>query len=165
MSGHDDLDRIAAQEAALVFGSFDLDKAWALGAGLRDAALARKAPLAIDVSLRDRPLFHAALPGSTHENADWLRRKRNTVLHFGKSSYGVGLALAAKGESLEAKHGLATRDYAAHGGGFPLLVRGLGCIGAVTVSGLPQRQDHVLVVEALALVLGKELDELALGEG
>lgn len=97
MSHKDDLDRIAAQEATLVFPRFDLDTAWALGAGLRDAALARKAPLAIDISLRDRPLFHAALPGSTGENADWIRRKRNTVLHFSKSSYGVGLALAAKG--------------------------------------------------------------------
>jgi uncharacterized protein (UPF0303 family) len=163
MSHKDDIARIAAQEATLVFPRFDLDTAWALGAGLRDAALARKAPLAIDISLRDRPLFHAALPGSTGENTDWLRRKRNTVLHFSKSSYGVGLSLAAKGETLEAKHGLPTRDYAAHGGGFPLLVKGLGCIGAVTVSGLPQRQDHVLVVEALALMLGKELDDLALG--
>jgi uncharacterized protein (UPF0303 family) len=53
-------------------------------------------------------------------------------------------------------------DFAAHGGSFPIIVRGTGCIGAVTVSGLPQRDDHNLVVEALALLLVKDVDALRL---
>ena len=40
------------------------------------------------------------------------------------------------------------------GGGFPLKLRGVGCVGAVTVSGLPQREDHEMVVAALAAALG-----------
>ena len=43
--------------------------------------------------------------------------------------------------------------YAAHGGAFPILLRGTGCIGTVAVSGLPQLEDHRLVVEALEAVL------------
>ena len=48
------------------------------------------------------------------------------------------------------------------GPSFPISVKGTGCIGAVTVSGLPQRDDHNLAVEALALMLAKDLDTLRL---
>ena len=39
--------------------------------------------------------------------------------------------------------------HTAHGGSFPIRVAGVGIVGAVTVSGLPQAQDHALVVEGL----------------
>ena len=77
------LARIADQERRLVFPRFTLEDAWSLGSSLRDAALARSAPVAIDISLPDRPLFHAALPGAGPANADWVRRKRNVVLKLG----------------------------------------------------------------------------------
>ena len=57
---------------------------------------------------------------------------------------------------------LPERDYAPHGGSFPILLQGTGCVGAVTVSGLPQRDDHRYVVEALASVLQIDLREIAL---
>jgi uncharacterized protein (UPF0303 family) len=144
---------IAEQERRLVFPSFDLAAAWTLGASLREAALARSAPVAIDISLKDRPLFHAALPGAGPANAEWARRKRNVVLKLGTSTLAVGLKLAASGETLEARYGLGPADHAAHGGGFPLTLDGLGCIGAITVSGLAQAEDHDLIVEALEALL------------
>lgn len=153
-SGAEQLAAIAAQEKALVFQRFTLETAWSLGTALRDAAMARQAPVAIDVSLRDRPLFHAALPGADIANADWVRRKRNTVLALGTSTQAVALKLKASGETLEQRYGLSPRDHAAHGGGFPLILAGLGCIGAITVSGLPQAEDHGLVVEVLERMLG-----------
>jgi uncharacterized protein (UPF0303 family) len=58
--------------------------------------------------------------------------------------------------------GLPERDVADHGGSFPIVVDGVGCIGAVTVSGLPQRDDHDLVVEALADLCGVDVDEIRL---
>ena len=140
---------IADQEKTLVFQRFTLETAWSLGSALRDLALARAAPVAIDISLRERPLFHAALPGADIANADWVRRKRNTVLALGVSTLAVDLKLKASGETLESRYGLAARDHATHGGGFPLRLADLGCIGAITVSGLPSAEDHGLVVAVL----------------
>lgn len=153
MSLAPDPNLIAEQERALVFPRFTLDTAWGLGTALRDAALARAAPVAIDISLPERPLFHAALPGAGPDNADWIRRKRNTVFRLGTSTLGIGLKLAASGETLEGRYGLSLRDHAAHGGGFPLILEGLGCIGAITVSGLPQVEDHGLIVQTLEALL------------
>ena len=147
------LAQIAEQEGRLVFPRFTLETAWALGTSLRDAALARSAPVVIDIGLRERPLFHAALPGSGPANADWARRKRNVVLKLGTSTMGIALKLAASGETLEERYGLSPADHAAHGGGFPLTLDGLGCIGAITVSGLAQAEDHDLIVEALERIL------------
>jgi uncharacterized protein (UPF0303 family) len=43
--------------------------------------------------------------------------------------------------------------YAAHGGVFPVIVRGVGPVGTVGVSGLPQAEDHAFVVEQLTSFL------------
>ena len=48
------------------------------------------------------------------------------------------------------------------GGGFPLKIAGVGCVGAVTVSGLTQREDHEVVVAALAAALGVDAAAVAL---
>lgn len=150
-----DLARIAEQEQRLRFERFDTTTAWEIGCRLREAALARNAQVVIDVSLHGQQLFHVALPGATPDNAEWVRRKRNTVARFHRSSYGVGLSLKQQGTTLEAKFGLTLADYAAHGGGFPILLAGTGCAGCVTVSGLPQREDHELVAAALEEQLGR----------
>ena len=100
-------------------------------------------------------------PGAP-DNFDWVRRKRNVVLRFHRSSYAIGRKLAAEGKTLQDLGALPERDYAAHGGSFPILLKGTGCVGAVTVSGLPQREDHRMVVDALAQVLGRDLGDAAL---
>lgn len=160
----DDIRRLAEQERRLVFPQFGPEEAWALGALLRDFGVARGAPIAIDVSLRDRTLFHCALPGSTTDNAEWIRRKRNTVLRLWRSSYAVGRSLALSGKTQESAHALPAADYAVHGGSFPLLLPATGCIGAVTVSGLPQRDDHILVADALAALLKVDLSACRLSD-
>lgn len=122
-------------------------------------ALSRKLGVAIDVRRFGQPLFYAALAGTSPDNAEWVRRKGNLVARFHRSSYAVGLEMGA---ILFEKYGLPIADYAAHGGSFPIRVHGVGAIGSITVSGLPQRADHELVVEALCAELGKDYAKLAL---
>jgi len=149
----EDLEKIAGQEAALVFAHFDAGTAWQLGCALREAALARGVAVTIDLRRGEDILFFHAMDGTAPANADWARRKRNTVELVRRSSYAVGLEARLSGRSLEETMGLPPRDYAWHGGCFPLRVRGAGHIGTVTVSGLPQREDHGLVVATLARLL------------
>jgi uncharacterized protein (UPF0303 family) len=156
-----DLSRIAVQEEMLRFDAFDLSTAWVLGKLLYDLASERRLGVAIDITLYGMPAFYIALPGSTPDNAHWIRRKRAMVLRYFRSSYASGLELKKADKTIE-DNGLSSADFAAHGGSFPITVIGTGCIGAVTVSGLPQRDDHSLVVEALALMLGHELHNLGL---
>jgi uncharacterized protein (UPF0303 family) len=159
-----DLERIALQEKELQFDSFSLETGWALGSLLREMAVERKLGVVIDVTLFSMPVFYVALEGSTPDNPSWVRRKRNCVFRFLKSSYAVGLSLAKSQSTLQEKFGLPDAEFAPHGGSFPIVVKGTGCIGAVTVSGLPQRDDHIMVVEALAQLLGKDIAGLTLSE-
>ncbi len=157
-----DIARIAEQERRLRPERFDADTAWQLGTRLRDIARERALLLAIEIRLARETLFYFAMDGTAPANADWARRKRNTVELLHRSSYGVGLSLQQEGRTLEMTMGLPARDYASHGGSFPLRVAGLGCVGAVTVSGAPQRDDHAIVVAALAELCGVPLAGIAL---
>ncbi|MEU9206896.1 heme-degrading domain-containing protein [Streptomyces sp. NPDC048415] len=143
------VEELEAQERRLVLRQFTFDDAWALGTLLVELARERQAPVAIDIRRAGQQLFHAALPGSTPDNDAWIDRKRRVVERYGSSSYLVGTRFRAKGTTFEESSRLDPDTYAAHGGSFPITVEGAGVIGAVTVSGLPQLQDHRLVVEAL----------------
>ena len=149
MTGADLLDELTAQESRLVFDSFDEETAWALGVALREAALAAALPVAISIRRNGQRLFHAALPGASADNDGWLERKSAVVDRYGRSSLRVGEQFRVDGGSFDADSRLDPSDYAAHGGAFPVLVRGTGCVGSVAVSGLPQLHDHQLVVDTL----------------
>ena len=143
------LGELEAQEARLVFDHFDDDTAWALGVALRDAALAAQLPLAISVRRNGQRLFHAALPGASADNDGWLARKCAVVDRYGRSSLRVGEQFRAVGGSFDEDSRLDPSTYAAHGGAFPILLRGTGCVGTVAVSGLPELEDHRFVVDVL----------------
>jgi uncharacterized protein (UPF0303 family) len=162
MGLNEDLERVALQERELRLPRLDAQVSWKLGVRLRTLAEERGLAVVIDVRRVGQPLFYAALDGTTPDNAEWVRKKSNVVARFHRSSYGVGLSLKAKNETLLEKFGLPMADYAAHGGSSPLTVRGAGVVGSVTVSGLPQRADHELVVEALCAELGRDYAELRL---
>ncbi|MDB6015819.1 MAG: heme-degrading protein [Pedosphaera sp.] len=157
-----DLEIVARQEQELVLPRFDMAMAWQLGVHLRELAVARKLAVVIDVRRFDQALFYTALPGTSPNNANWVRRKSNVVAHLHKSSYAVGLELKLANTNLTEKYALPAAEYASHGGAFPLVVADAGIVGCVTVSGLPQRLDHELVVEALCGHLGRDYHSLAL---
>ncbi len=162
MSLQNDIEIITRQEAALRFAAFNEEDAWALGGILRGMAVAAGWPMVIDIRLGGRVLFYAALPGSSADNPEWVRRKVNTVLRFGKSSYRVGREFQQSGKGFDVAEGIDPRDFANHGGGFPIHLTGTGVVGAVTVSGVPQREDHALVVAGIAAFLGVDAVDLAL---
>ena len=158
----EDLARIALQEQELQFARFDEETAWKLGSQLRVLAMARKLSLVVDVRRIGQALFYTALPGTTPDNVEWVRRKSNVTARFHRSSYAIGREMEQKKSSLLERYGLPLSDYASHGGSFPIRVIGAGDIGSVTVSGLPERDDHQLAVEALCLELGRPFDTLRL---
>ncbi|MFF0135860.1 heme-degrading domain-containing protein [Streptomyces sp. NPDC005227] len=137
------------QERRLTLPRFTHDDAWALGTLLVELARERRAPVAVDIRRGGQQLFHAALPGSTPDNDAWIDRKRRVVERYGCSSLLVGSRFRAKGTTFEDSSRLDPDTYAAHGGAFPLTVKDTGVIGTVVVSGLPQIEDHRLVVESL----------------
>ncbi|MFJ9676637.1 heme-degrading domain-containing protein [Streptomyces sp. NPDC101194] len=143
------ISELIAQERRLTLPHFSYDDAYALGGLLVAMARERHAPIAIDIRRGAQQLFHAALPGSSADNDAWIDRKRKVVERFGESSYLVGSRFRAKGTTFDDASRLDLGTYAAHGGSFPIAVEGAGVIGSVTVSGLPQAEDHALVVEAL----------------
>jgi uncharacterized protein (UPF0303 family) len=162
MGLNEDLERIALQECELKLPRLDAQMAWRLGTLLRGMAVERRLPVVIDVRRFGQSLFYAALDGTTPDNVEWVRRKSNVVARFHRSSYAVSLKLKAKNETLDEQQGLPLIDYSTHGGGFPLAVEGAGVVGSVTVSGLPQRADHELVVEGLCGLLGRDYAALRL---
>jgi uncharacterized protein (UPF0303 family) len=116
----------------------------------------------VDVRRFGQPLFYAAMAGTTPDNVEWVRRKSNLMARFLRSSYAIGLSLQESGMTLTEKYGIAADDFVSHGGCFPIHVTQAGVVGSVTVSGLPQREDHELVVEALCAELGLEYCALRL---
>jgi uncharacterized protein (UPF0303 family) len=163
MGLNEDLEKIAAQERELRLPRLDAQVAWELGTRIRTMAVERKLTLVVDVRRFGQPLFYAALDGTTPDNPEWVRRKNNVVARFHRSSYAVGMTLQKQGTTLLERYGLPTVDYAAAGGGFPLHVENAGLVGSLTVSGLPQRDDHNLVAEALCVHLGRDFEALRLG--
>ena len=157
-----DLEKIALQERRLQFKQFDAEVAWALGTAIKAAAEKRQVAVAIDIGLHGHPLFSYAMPGTTPDNWDWIRRKRNVVVRYHRSSYAIVLKHERAGTTLQGGTGLDPKDYSTHGGCFPILLIGTGCVGTITVSGLPQRDDHTLVVSVLQDYLHLTGEDLAL---
>ena len=153
MTEADRLAQLAEQEERLQFTKFDNETALALGQQLLTAARDRGLAVTISIRRNGQRLFHAALPGTSADNDAWIDRKSRVVDRYGHSSFFIGTQFRAKGGSFEEHSHLDLDLYAAHGGVFPVLVRGVGPVGTVGVSGLPQADDHAFVVEQLALFL------------
>ena len=158
----EDIAGIAEQEKRLAFKAFDETTAFALGSALRERGLVEGWPIVIHISVWDRLLFYAALPGSSGSNADWVRRKINVVKMFHKSTYRMVLEQERPDRTFKPGTGLSPQDYVLAGGGFPIMIEGVGAVGAIGVSGLPERDDHAVVVDALCDHLKIRRDELAL---
>ena len=143
------LHTLAQQEETLQFERFDNDAALAVGLWIVEEVRKRGNAVTVYITRNGQILFHHAMTGATADQADWIRRKNQTVQRFCHSSYYMGISYKSRGSTFEDVKYLDDIEYAGHGGAFPLLIRGVGLVGTVSVSGLAQADDHALVVAAL----------------
>ena len=152
----DILKTLLQQEQEHQFTSFNETTAWQLGTQMVEHAMRDSLPITIDITRGQQQLFHASMPGTAVDNDEWVKRKVRLVNRFGHSSFYMGQLLKHKGKTIEQSYLIPESEFAAHGGCFPIIVKGTGMVGTITVSGLPQEEDHKLVVESIRIFLAKE---------
>lgn len=140
---------LAAQAVEVQLTAFSLADAIVLGQIATATATAGALGIVVEVHHLGRLAYRAALPGCNRESDDWINRKRRVVERFESSTLAMRVRYEELGTSFPAATGLSELDYAAHGGGFPIVVTGVGIVGAMFVSGLPQVDDHELIVASL----------------
>lgn len=149
------LEQIMREEKQLQFSHFNEDTAWKIGSWLVEYATQKDLPITIDIQRGDHQLFHASRPGTSADNDEWVKRKVRLVNRFGHSSFYIGQLLKSQGKSIEEKFLVPESEFAPHGGCFPIIIKNTGVVGTITVSGLPQKDDHKVVVKALKNYLGE----------
>lgn len=137
------------QEVDLVFEDLSLGKMHELGKFAASICSERNLGVAISIRLGDWEVFKAALSGSKPENDGWINRKYNVVKMKHHSTMYERVKSEEDGIDWHMANGLIDETHAIHGGGFPLITKNEGFIGALLISGLPQVEDHLLAVEIL----------------
>jgi uncharacterized protein (UPF0303 family) len=144
---------VLEQEARLALPSCSVEDAVWIGEWLLHRATERSLVVTIEVWHGDRLVFRAARPGTDAHNDLYLAGKLRVVRHFNHSSLYERVRHLAADTTFEKATSLRFPEWAPHGGGVPLVVRGSGMMGVALVSGLPQLADHAFVVEALEAFL------------
>jgi uncharacterized protein (UPF0303 family) len=150
------IESLERDERNTYFKNFNLAIAVNLGIFGMELAKERGLNVALEVRIKEWTVFHASLPGSTPENDWWMERKARVVLKTGHSTMYERVLAEETGVDWFAKHGVSEEEYAIHGGGLPINVKGKGLVGVLLISGLPQVQDHLLGVEILTEYLARK---------
>jgi uncharacterized protein (UPF0303 family) len=140
---------LAAQMAELELPSFSPAQAVALGLLATDRAISGQLGIIIEVHHLGRLVYRAALPGSIPDSDDWIERKRRTVERYHRSTLATKVKYEERGTTFNESTGLSELEYAAHGGGMPIVVTGVGVVGGFYASGLPEVEDHEFLVSCL----------------
>lgn len=152
----DILKQLLQEEEELQFTSFNEITAWQIGSQMVERAMRENLPVTINITRGQQQLFHYSMPGTAADNDEWVKRKVRLVNRFGHSSFYMGQLLKHKGNTIEQSYLISESEYAAHGGCFPIIVKGTGMVGTITISGLPQEEDHKLVTQSIRAFLAKE---------
>ena len=142
--------KLQDQEEELQFEAFGSREA--LKIGLIICEIAEKEigkGIAVHIENEDHPLFTHYMEGTSKDNTYWINAKKKVVGHFGHSSLYVGEMFRDRGTSFKEGSGLPLTEYQGEGGSFPVVIRGKGRIGTITVSGLSGEEDHNLAVEGI----------------
>lgn len=150
------LEQLLQEEQELQFSYFNEDTAWQIGSQLVERCKRDGISVTIDITRGEHQLFHASMRGTSADNDEWVKRKARLVYRFGHSSFYMGQLLRSKGKKIEEAYLVPENLYAAHGGCFPIIVKNTGMVGTLTISGLPQEEDHKLAVQAIREFLAQE---------
>jgi uncharacterized protein (UPF0303 family) len=140
---------LAAEAAELDLPSFSPAQAVALGLLATDRAITDSLPIVIEVHHLGRLAYRAVLPGALPDSDAWIERKRRTVERYHRSTLATKVKYEERGTTFHASTGLSELEYAAHGGGMPIVVSGVGVVGGFYASGLPDVEDHRFLVQCL----------------
>ena len=143
------LENLIWEEKTIQFSIFTNEIAWQLGNKLQEAASRENKSITIDICRNGQQLFHYAMPGTSADNDEWIIRKNRVVNRFGHSSYYMGNYYQSLETTITRKSLPEECDYAPRGGSLPLIIKDVGVVGTITVSGLPQQEDHKFVVGVL----------------
>jgi uncharacterized protein (UPF0303 family) len=147
---------LALEARTLELESLSHKDAIEIGEITMDFGFQRGLAIAVEIRLKEWIVFHASLPGSTTESDLWIARKARVVLATGNSTMYERVLAEEQGIDWYAVNGFSEETHAIHGGGLPLNVKGMGCVGMMLISGLPQVQDHLLGVEVLTEFLARK---------
>lgn len=142
-------EQLAAELADLELPSFSPAEAVALGLLATDRAIQGQLAIVIEVYHLGRLAYRAALPGSLPDSDDWIARKRRVVERYHRSTLATKVKYQERGTTFNESTGLSELEYAAHGGGMPIIVTGVGVVGGFYASGLPEVEDHQFLVGCL----------------
>jgi uncharacterized protein (UPF0303 family) len=142
-------EQLAAEAAELELSAFSPAQAVALGLLATDRAITQQLAIIVEVYHLGRLAYRAALPGSIPDSDDWLARKRRTVERYERSTLATKVKYQERGTTFNESTGLSELEYAAHGGGMPIVVPGVGVVGGFFASGLPEVEDHQFLVACL----------------
>lgn len=151
----DRLKKLLGQEEELQFESFENEDALQLGSLIVALAKERGKGIAVHIENDTNPLYAHYMAGTGEGNVYWINTKKNVVNRFGRSSLYVGESYKAQGTTFKEASGLSSDEYQGEGGSFPIVVKGRGKVGTVTVTGLTGEEDHWFAVEGIRRYLGR----------
>lgn len=146
-------EELLKQEKDLQFSSFNHQVALNLAKILMERIEKEKLVVAFDISKINQQIFYYASEGIVPDKDRWIKRKRNIVLNFGNSSYFMAEKMQNDQSLIASKYGLDLSEYAAVAGSFPIVVKGVGMVGAFTLTGLKPEEDHQLVIDTITTYL------------
>ena len=152
------LKKCIAEEKELVFDRFSREDAFELGCLLYENSKRYPDPCCFEITVNGLVVFRYFPQGSIPDSELWLKRKRNSVNLMHMSTLHFMAWLTDFCETLEDRK-LDPKEYAAGGGGFPIILSGTGVIGSICVSGMPDHMlDHQLIVDSVAQFLKGKTD-------
>ena len=149
--------QLIEQEETLQFTEFTNETALQLGLIMVENAKKYKHSIVIDITRNGQKLFYYAFEGTSKDNEYWVAGKSRVVNRFGRSSYYIGLFWGDRGTNIHPGWPIGDEGYAPYSGAFPIIIRNVGVVGTITVSGLldSAEADHNFVVEAIGQYLAR----------